>query len=871
MNNNNNNNNNSQIIKQLYTLLIEENTEIEKEEEEKEKEETIINCNKYKSYFCRGDTGQVEIIISVKEFGYLEFPFKVHKLKELVSKYEVSTEKNQINIWELPLDKVGFESKPWSAILESIINNCKERMGIEEEKISTKLDKFMVFNKGGSLSHTKVSSQENKKTNIIGTLILVLPSFHQGGELIVKCGDDEAMIDLENYEPSNIYYTAFLNDCEYEIKPIESGVRLCLVYNLIKDSGKRLPSSSPSSIIPAKKNKIELIPITQQDNLYVQLQNFFKINNKFVYILNQSYKSFEDFEGQDKLVLTKLLSIEKLCAASTYLARLCLIKSKGFLSAFIKEKKEELNLSLEIEEEAIVTNKNIKDSFYPVLVFGKQEIFFSKFPFDEIPKLILYHLESDNNNNIPTDTEEAAAFINQVYFHDDRYVAAPYLDKTIEYAIDKYLPSKGKELKRSAIRLVLPNCKFVGFFLNLQMNSEYFIKEEICIIVKISISSQQLRDEILENLTVLLNYFPKDQLWEQISAYENDFINHMASISEHYLENMVSFVKASPTVYMANFTNFLNGFKILKDKKKSNREIFSTLVCSIPHSEDLFVPYIKKTTIGDIFEFIIKGYEFSNSLVSKSYIKEFILHNQQFFVPMIELQGPNKIKSNIVNIKIFLPTLYKVYPAFIETIYKDNINHLIQETKNMSFFTDSISKYKDIKNPYFAEVEKFYRIPINYNFDEQANYFKSVQIELLETMALKDICNMGPSNLNITIVFFYKTILKHLPSESCKSLQSKYLSKLAHIYSLNIVPVINVIINIFPSKFDPAFIDFVSLNNFLDYFLKYYMHLIRNEASIPNSFQKYIKKIMKISPYYFTKNHLEDIFIFLSDKGISMV
>lgn len=62
--------------------------------------------------------------------------------------------------------------------------------------------------------------------------MLVLPSTHSGGELVIKHLDREVVLDPRPEEPSEIGFAAFYADCVHEVRPVTKGCRLALIYNL---------------------------------------------------------------------------------------------------------------------------------------------------------------------------------------------------------------------------------------------------------------------------------------------------------------------------------------------------------------------------------------------------------------------------------------------------------------------------------------------------------------------------------------------------------------------------------------------------------------------------------------------------------------
>jgi len=104
-------------------------------------------------------------------------------------------------------------------------------MGVNQKLIRAELYKLLIYDPGAFfLPHRDTL----KAPGMFGTLVIVLPSDHTGGELVVTHGNRKVTLSLANNEVSAIHYAAFYADCEHEVKPILSGTRIALVYNLTK-------------------------------------------------------------------------------------------------------------------------------------------------------------------------------------------------------------------------------------------------------------------------------------------------------------------------------------------------------------------------------------------------------------------------------------------------------------------------------------------------------------------------------------------------------------------------------------------------------------------------------------------------------------
>jgi hypothetical protein len=134
--------------------------------------------------------------------------------------------------WEIDASEITFTNPEWKQFIASIIEKVKPDLGIEKHSVSANLYKLLIYEEGGFFLAHKDSEKEK---GMFGTLIIGLPSKHTGGELCVRFDGREEIVDFS--EPSSQYkipYAAFYADCEHEIKPITSGYRVCLVYNLVQ-------------------------------------------------------------------------------------------------------------------------------------------------------------------------------------------------------------------------------------------------------------------------------------------------------------------------------------------------------------------------------------------------------------------------------------------------------------------------------------------------------------------------------------------------------------------------------------------------------------------------------------------------------------
>lgn len=82
---------------------------------------------------------------------------------------------------------------------------------------------------------------------MFGSLVIVFPTTHTGGALHLRHNGEEFVHDSgkENLSPDQVSWATFFSDVEHEVKPVESGHRVTVTYNL-HFCGDTAPSSPPA-------------------------------------------------------------------------------------------------------------------------------------------------------------------------------------------------------------------------------------------------------------------------------------------------------------------------------------------------------------------------------------------------------------------------------------------------------------------------------------------------------------------------------------------------------------------------------------------------------------------------------------------------
>jgi 2OG-Fe(II) oxygenase superfamily len=157
-------------------------------------------------------------------------------------------------VWQIEPSRFVLRNADWNAHLTATVDAVKQDFGIGQ-KVNPRLYKLLVYEKGSFFAPHRDSE---KTPGMFATLVVCLPSRHEGGMLIVKHDGQTKTIDFGGKDSEfKTQYAAFYADCQHEITPVTAGYRICLVYNLAVAGKKRQPSAPQHA--PAVEKATQLL------------------------------------------------------------------------------------------------------------------------------------------------------------------------------------------------------------------------------------------------------------------------------------------------------------------------------------------------------------------------------------------------------------------------------------------------------------------------------------------------------------------------------------------------------------------------------------------------------------------------------------
>ncbi len=200
--------------------------------------------------FCVGGIREIFMpTIDVDGVGRIAFPILPVQIERLVEIAEAApygrgeetvVDRAVRRTWQIDSAKVRIGGRHWEKTLAGLVADIARGLGVSEP-VAADFYKLLAYDTGSFF----VDHRDTEKApGMFATMVLVLPSTHSGGELVIKHLGREEVLDPRPEEPSEIGFAAFYADCVHEVRPVKTGCRLTLVYNL-RFVGKRRSLKAP--------------------------------------------------------------------------------------------------------------------------------------------------------------------------------------------------------------------------------------------------------------------------------------------------------------------------------------------------------------------------------------------------------------------------------------------------------------------------------------------------------------------------------------------------------------------------------------------------------------------------------------------------
>ena len=178
-----------------------------------------------------------DLRLEVRGVGPIALPVPVGQAKELCligrparfGKGEQTLLDAEVrDTWQIPKSRIKIDKRQWNATLGPILDRLRVDLGLPDGcKLTADFHSMLVYAPGQFFAPHQDSE---KADGMIGTLVVTLPSTAKGGVLVVE---HAGRTTTYRASKESLSFVAFYADCRHQVRPVTSGYRVVLTYNLL--------------------------------------------------------------------------------------------------------------------------------------------------------------------------------------------------------------------------------------------------------------------------------------------------------------------------------------------------------------------------------------------------------------------------------------------------------------------------------------------------------------------------------------------------------------------------------------------------------------------------------------------------------------
>jgi hypothetical protein len=189
------------------------------------------------SFSARCTAPTDDLHLDVRGVGPLELPLSSAQARRLCevarpARYghgELTLLNREVrDTWEIPRSWVRIDKRRWNRTLRPMLESLGADLGLAAgARLDAELHSMLVYAPGQFF----VPHQDSEKADdMVATLVVTLPGTCTGGSLLIHHRGETATYRSTKHALS---FVAFYADCRHEIRPVRSGHRVVLTYNLL--------------------------------------------------------------------------------------------------------------------------------------------------------------------------------------------------------------------------------------------------------------------------------------------------------------------------------------------------------------------------------------------------------------------------------------------------------------------------------------------------------------------------------------------------------------------------------------------------------------------------------------------------------------
>jgi len=202
-------------------------------------------------------TSSAGLRIAVKEVGRLAWPLRRTDAQRLIAvarparyglRDQTKLDPRVRDTWEIPANRVTVEEKSWRQTIGPVLTQVSRDLGLPDGvRLRATLHNLLVYQPG---QFFRAHQDSEKADDVIGTLVVILPSTFTGGALVVEHDHQKRVF---RGTAGMLTFIGFYADCYHRVQPVKTGYRVALTYNLTLEGRGRaaMPGRAPDALVKA--------------------------------------------------------------------------------------------------------------------------------------------------------------------------------------------------------------------------------------------------------------------------------------------------------------------------------------------------------------------------------------------------------------------------------------------------------------------------------------------------------------------------------------------------------------------------------------------------------------------------------------------
>lgn len=225
----------------------------------REVQQSLLALKAPGSFMARRTLPTDGLVLEVVGCGAVSFPVSAAAARELVGvavrspfgwRDRTITDLGVRDGWEVAKSRIRLDGRRWNPVLRAELEAIREQLGLPATaQLRARLDKLTIYGPG---QFFRPHQDTEKSDRMIGTLLVVLPSHYTGGSLRIERTGQRVEVRRTARKQPRLELVAFYADCHHEVRPVQQGYRIALVYELeLEDEGSREQQPAADAVLGA--------------------------------------------------------------------------------------------------------------------------------------------------------------------------------------------------------------------------------------------------------------------------------------------------------------------------------------------------------------------------------------------------------------------------------------------------------------------------------------------------------------------------------------------------------------------------------------------------------------------------------------------